>query len=201
MFTTTAPYLAVIDVDLQHDERLLPQMLAILKQGDTDIVVGSRYAPGGNSSAWDARSAQMSPLAMRLSRVLLPAGLTDPMSGFFMMRRSVLVGSVHRLFAIVFKILTDVFASFPQPLRYKELAYRFKVRRAGHSKLDSVSAWDYVMLLLDKLIGHWIALRFLAFSIAGAVGVAVHFAVLTAVFFRGCIGALWRVRPLRRCAQ
>ena len=182
MLATTAPYLAVIDADLQHDERLLPQMLDILKQGDTDIVVGSRYAPGGDIGDWDARRARMSRLAVRLSRVLVPAGLTDPMSGFFMMRRSVLVGSVHKLSAIGFKILTDVFASFPQPLRFKELAYRFRLRRAGQSKLDSVSAWDYVMLLLDKLTGHWIPVRFLAFSIVGAVGVAVHFAVLTLVF-------------------
>ncbi len=179
MLATTAPYLAVIDSDLQHDERLLPQMLDILRQGDSDIVVGSRYAPGGDIGDWDARRARMSRFAMRLSRVLVPAELTDPMSGFFMMRRSVLDGSVHRLSAIGFKILTDVFASFPQPLRFKELPYRFRVRRAGQSKLDSVTVWDYVMLLLDKMIGRWIPVRFLAFSIVGAMGVAVHFAVLT----------------------
>jgi len=67
-------------------------------------------------------------------------------------------------------------------LRFKELAYRFRARRAGESKLDSVSAWDYVMLLLDKLIGRWIPVRFLAFSIVGGMGVAVHFSVLTLVF-------------------
>src|SRR6202790_236763 len=182
MLATTAPYLAVIDADLQHDERLLPRMLDTLKQGDTDIVVGSRYAPGGDISDWDAQRARMSRLAVRLSRLLVPAELTDPMSGFFMMRRSVLDGSVYKLSAIGFKILTDVFASFPRPLRFKELAFRFRARRAGESKLDSVTAWDYVMLLLDKLIGRWIPVRFLAFSIVGAMGVAVHFAVLTLVF-------------------
>jgi dolichol-phosphate mannosyltransferase len=182
MLATTAPYIAVIDADLQHDERLLPQMLDVLKQDDTDIVIGSRYAPGGDVSGWDARRARISRIAVRLSRVLVPAELTDPMSGFFMMRRSVLDGSVHRLSAIGFKILTDVFASFPQPLRFKELAYRFSVRRAGESKLDSVTAWDYLMLLLDKLIGRWIPVRFLAFSIVGAMGIAVHFAVLSVIF-------------------
>jgi dolichol-phosphate mannosyltransferase len=182
MLATTASYLAVIDADLQHDERLLPQMLDMLKEGDTDIVVGSRYAPGGDISDWDARRARMSRLAMRLSRVLVPTALTDPMSGFFMMHRSVLDGAAHRLSAIGFKILADLFASFPRPLRFKELPYRFRIRRAGESKLDSVTAWDYVMLLLDKLMGQWIPVRFLAFSIVGAAGVAVHFAVLTLVF-------------------
>jgi dolichol-phosphate mannosyltransferase len=182
MLATTGPYLAVIDADMQHDERLLPQMLDTLKQGDTDIVIGSRYAPGGEIGDWDAGRARMSRIAVRLSRLVVPRELTDPMSGFFMMRRSVLDGSVRRLSAIGFKILTDVFASYPKPLRFEELAYRFRVRRAGLSKLDSVTAWDYAMLLLDKLIGHLIPVRFLAFSIVGAAGVAVHFAVLALVF-------------------
>jgi len=182
MLATTADYLAVIDADLQHDERLLPQMLDILKQGDADIVVGSRYAPGGDIGDWDARRARMSRLAVRFSRLVVPADLTDPMSGFFMMRRSVLDGTVRNLSAIGFKILTDLFASHRGPLRFTELAYRFRLRRAGESKLDSVTAWDYGMLLLDKLVGRWIPVRFLAFSIVGAAGVAVHFSVLTLVF-------------------
>jgi len=182
MLATTADYLAVIDADMQHDERLLPQMLDTLKQGDTDIVVGSRYAPGGDIADWDVRRARMSRLAVRLSRLVVPGDLRDPMSGFFMMRRSVLDGSVRGLSAIGFKILADLFASHDGALRFTELAYRFRARHAGESKLDSVTAWDYLMLLLDKLVGRWIPVRFLAFSIVGAVGVAVHFAVLTAVF-------------------
>jgi dolichol-phosphate mannosyltransferase len=144
--------------------------------------VGSRYAPGGDIGDWDARRARMSRLAVRLSRLVVPRELTDPMSGFFMMRRSVLDATVHKLSAIGFKILTDLFASHREPLRFKELAYRFRLRQAGESKLDSVSAWDYLMLLLDKLVGRWIPVRFLAFSIVGTAGVAVHFALLGLVF-------------------
>lgn len=179
MLATSAPYLAVIDADLQHDERLLPTMLDTLKQGEVEIVVASRYAPGGDIGDWNAARARISRLATRFSRVLVPKDLTDPMSGFFMMRRSVFTASLRSLSAIGFKILSDVFASSPQPLRFKELSYRFRLRNAGESKLDSVIAWDYAMLLLDKSLGRVIPVRFLAFSIVGTLGIAVHFVVLT----------------------
>jgi dolichol-phosphate mannosyltransferase len=181
MLASSAPYLAVIDGDMQHDESLLPQMLVILKAQEIDIVVGSRYAPGGDVSDWDVKRARLSRIAGRFSRVLVPAGLTDPMSGFFMVRRTAMMAAMRRLSAIGFKILADLFASSPQPLRYKELPYSFRPRRAGESKLDTLTAWDYLMLLLDKSVGHIIPVRFLAFCIVGGLGVGVHFAVLTSL--------------------
>ncbi len=182
MLSTSAPFLAVIDADLQHDERLLPRMLEALKIGDTDIVIGSRYAAGGDIGAWSERRARLSRLATRISRALVPAQLTDPMSGFFMMRREVFTAAQRRLSSLGFKILTDLFASSPRRLRFQELSYTFGARHAGVSKFDSASAWDYAMLVLDKLVGRWVPVRFLAFSIVGSLGVVVHFAVLWLLF-------------------
>jgi dolichol-phosphate mannosyltransferase len=90
---------------------------------------------------------------------LVPEDLTDPLSGFFTMRRSVFACTLRKLSGIGFKIFTDLFASFPQPLRFKELQYRFRHRHAGESKLDSVVAWKYMMLLLDKRIARCIPVR------------------------------------------
>jgi dolichol-phosphate mannosyltransferase len=181
MLSSSAPYLAVIDADLQHDEQLLARMLDVLKNEDIDIVVGSRYAPGGDISGWDAKRARMSRIASRLSRVLVPADLSDPMSGFFMMRRAVLESAAHELSAIGFKIMADLFASSKQKLRFRELPYRFRNRHAGESKLDSLTAWDYLMLLIDKMTGHLVPVRFVAFCLVGALGVGVHFAALALI--------------------
>jgi len=182
MLASSAPYLAVIDADLQHDERLLPEMLRVLREGETDIVIGSRYVNGGGIGQWDASRAALSRLATRMSRVVVRAQLTDPMSGFFMLRREVLTNSVRRLSAIGFKILLDLFASSPRALRFRELPYEFRARHSGESKLDSVAVWDYGMLLLDKLIGHVVPARFVAFSLVGGVGVVVHFLTLGTLF-------------------
>jgi dolichol-phosphate mannosyltransferase len=190
MLASSAPYLAVIDGDLQHDERLLPQMVAVLRQGDFDMVVGSRYAQGGGTGDWGAGRRRLSKFGTRLSRTLVPDTLTDPMSGFFMVRRPAFEAAVRKLSTIGTKILMDLFASSPQPLRFKELPYDFRLRQAGTSKLDSATAWEYAMLLLDKLFGHIVPVRFVAFCIVGALGVAVHFAILTLLFQFERIGFL-----------
>ena len=182
MLASSAPYMAVIDGDLQHDERLLPQMLAELKAENLDVVVGSRYSDGGGIGDWAVGRARMSRVAGRLSRTLVPEGLTDPMSGFFMVRRAAFNGALRHLSAIGWKILADLFASSQQPLRFKEWPYEFRPRHAGDSKLDSLTLWAYAMLLVDKTIGHIVPVRFVAFSVVGAMGVGVHFAVLTLLF-------------------
>lgn len=184
MLATTAPCLAVMDGDLQHDESLLPQMYATLLGEKLDLVVGSRYVSGGHHYGLNESRLDLSRLATRLSRPLIPPELTDPMSGFFMLRREVFQASMRRLSGIGFKILLDLFASSEQPLRFQELPYGFRRRTAGESKLDGHVLWDYGMLLLDKLFGRFVPVRFLSFVLVGGSGVFVHVAVL-ALLFRG----------------
>ena len=178
ILASSAPFCAVMDGDLQHDEKLLAKMLQTIKDEDLDIVSGSRYVEGGSLGDWDESRATISRLATRLSRTVLHADLTDPMSGFFMIRRSIFEKRMRNLSGIGFKILLDIFASSKDQLRYRELPYEFKSRQAGESKLDSQAAWEYFMLLLDKLIGHIVPVRFVAFTLVGGVGVIVHMLIV-----------------------
>jgi dolichol-phosphate mannosyltransferase len=182
MLASSAPYVAVMDGDGQHDETVLRRMLEILREGTADIVVGSRYVDGGGIGDWNASRAKMSRFATHLSRLVIKQDLSDPMSGFFALRLDVLNPAVRKLSNIGFKILVDLMASSPQPLRLKEVPYEFRNRTAGESKLDSQAMWDYLMLLLDKLVGHIVPVRFLAFALVGTIGVLLHFAVLTVLF-------------------
>jgi dolichol-phosphate mannosyltransferase len=182
MLASTAPYVAVMDADLQHDERLLPQMLEALKEGDLDIVVGSRHVEGGGMGDWAAERELASRFATWLSGLVLKADLKDPMSGFFMLRRELIDEVVHDLSAIGFKILLDIFVTAKRPLRFKELPYTFRNRYAGESKLDNVVVWQYIAMLLDKSVGRYVPVRFIAFAFIGGLGVFVHMAVLWLVF-------------------
>ena len=175
---TSAPYIAIMDADMQHDEKLLPQMLAILKSEPVDLVVGSRHVAGGGIGEWDAGRAKMSTVAARLSRIICKAEIADPMSGFFMLRREVLEAVLRRLSGQGFKILLDILASSPRPLRFRELPYEFRERQHGESKLDTRVAWEYMMLIADKLFGHIVPVRFALFAFVGGIGLFIHMAVL-----------------------
>src|SRR5215469_5139198 len=175
---TSAPYIAIMDADMQHDEKLLPRMLAILKSEPVDLVVGSRHVAGGGIGEWDAGRAKMSAVAARLSRVICKAEIADPMSGFFMLRREVLEAALRRLSGQGFKILLDILASSPRPLRFRELPYEFRERQHGESKLDTRVAWEYMMLIADKLFGHIVPVRFALFAFVGGIGLFIHMAVL-----------------------
>lgn len=178
MLASCAPCIAVMDGDLQHDERLLARMYETLNSEPLDVVIGSRHVEGGDAAAFSDDRAKKSELATRLSRMVVPETLLDPMSGFFMIRRDTFEACMRNLSGIGFKILMDLFASAPQPLRFKELPYSFGERHAGESKLDNQALWDYGMLLLDKLVGRWVPVRFVAFIAVGGIGVFVHMAML-----------------------
>lgn len=170
-----------MDADLQHDETQLPLMLKHLREGMADLVVGTRYTSGGSIGEWDSSRASMSRLATKLSRFICRQKVSDPMSGFFMLRREVLDDSVRGLSAIGFKVLLDIIASSPKPIRVIEVPYTFRNRFTGVSKLDSMALWEYGMLLADKMVGRYIPVRFLSFTLVGGLGVLVHFGVLTAL--------------------
>jgi dolichol-phosphate mannosyltransferase len=179
ILASTAPYVAVMDADLQHDEQLLPRMLeTLITEPHVDVVVGSRYVEHGSSATLSRERAFISALATRIARSILQVPLTDPMSGFFMVRREAFEGVVRRLSRIGFKILLDLLASSPRPLQVKEIPYHFRERHFGESKFDALIGWEYLMLLADKVIGHIIPVRFFVFALVGALGLVVHLAVL-----------------------
>jgi dolichol-phosphate mannosyltransferase len=178
MLASTAPYLAVMDGDLQHDETLLPRMLDKIKSDHLDIVIASRHVSDGSIGNFAASRVRISDFATRLSRIVVKAELSDPMSGFFMIERGAFTGAVRRLSGQGFKILLDLFASAPRPFVFAELPLKFRERLHGESKLDTLVAWEYFMLLLQKLIGPAVPVRFLLFSLIGGLGVGVHLATL-----------------------
>lgn len=178
--SSAAPVVAVIDADLQHDETALPRMLDAIRAG-ADLAVGSRYVVGGSSLEGLSPVRKWgSGLATALARRLLGVTLSDPMSGFFMIRRERFETVAPRLASDGFKILLDIVASSPEPLRTVEIPYDFRERFAGESKLDTLVTAEYLGLLFSRLSGGLLPVRFLMFAVIGGTGVFVHLATLLA---------------------
>jgi len=178
ILASSAPYAAVIDADLQHDETQLPKMLALLQGGEADLVVGSRYIAGGSAESFNKQRAGISALATEVAKRVLRVKIADPMSGFFMIRSDRFEQLAPLLSTQGFKILLDIVATARGELRIKEIPYTFGARLHGESKLDSTVALDFLGLVLAKLTGDVVSLRFLLFAMVGSTGLLVHLAAL-----------------------
>jgi dolichol-phosphate mannosyltransferase len=177
MLSSSAPFVAVMDADLQHDETVLPRMLAKLQTGDIDLVAATRYVAGGSAAVFSASRGKISHLATQMAQRILGTSLSDPMSGFFMMRRDAFDAAAPYLSPIGFKILLDI-ATAGKDLRIAEQPYQFRERRTGASKFDVQVGLDFLGLLLAKVSHGHLEPRFIFFAIVGAIGILVNLITL-----------------------
>ena len=159
---------------MQHDESKLPSMIKNLKKEKLDIVIGSRFTKGSIVRDFSSLRLLASKLSNYLARIITGVRLTDPMSGFFIMKRSAFDSAAQNLSGLGFKILLDIFASSKNSLKYKEIDYVFRKRNSGISKLDSLVIWEYLLLLWETRLGFIIPARFISFCFIGSIGLGVH---------------------------
>jgi dolichol-phosphate mannosyltransferase len=140
----TAPVVGVIDADLSHPPELLPRMLAVMQQFSADLVVGSRYIPGGGTRNWGKGRLIMSRVACAMARGLTP--VRDATSGFFLIRRELAQGV--RISAGGFKICLELLVR-GRPTSLVEVPYVFEGRTAGESKMNMKEALGYIEQLRE----------------------------------------------------
>jgi dolichol-phosphate mannosyltransferase len=185
MMATAAPYVAVMDADLQHDETVLPRLLERMKSERLDVVVASRNLEGGGMGEFSPQRVWLSNLGRRLSKLVCHCEVTDAMSGFFLVDRNYIRRVVHRLTGRGFKILVDLLASSSGQVRLGEVPYHFRNRQRGESKLDVNVELEYLYLLLDKVIGRFVPTRFVLFVLVGSLGLVVHLCILGLLYYTG----------------
>ena len=178
ILASSAPCVAVIDADLQHDETQLGKMLGLIERDEAELVVGSRYIEGGSADSFNRQRAGASQFATAVAKRALGVEIADPMSGFFMIRRDRFEQLAPQLSIQGFKILLDVVATAGGKLRTVEIPYTFSSRLHGESKLDSMVALDFLGLVLAKLTNDRVSLRFLLFAMVGSIGLIVHLVAL-----------------------
>ncbi len=175
--TARGKVLGVIDADLQHPPEVLLQLWGEMEQG-ADLAVASRHVEGGGVSEWSVIRRFLSRGAQMLGLMILPeviGRLSDPMSGYFMVRRDAIVG--RYLSPVGYKILIEVTGR--GAIRWiGEVGYVFRERQAGASKVTWKQYIEYIQHLLKLRFSLWPIKRFLRFGVVGFSGVFVDMIVL-----------------------
>jgi len=178
ILSSSSPYIAVMDADLQHDEKVLPLMLKRVQDGGIDLVAGTRYVEGGSAGNFSQKRGAISRAATRLTHRLVGTNLSDPMSGFFMMRREPFERIAPDLSPVGFKILLDIAITGGDRLAIAEQPYVFGTRFEGESKFNIQIGVEFLGLLLAKMTGDLVDPRFIFFAIVGSLGLVVHLVAL-----------------------
>jgi dolichol-phosphate mannosyltransferase len=187
ILSATTPLVAVIDADLQHDETKLAEMVARFRADpQLDLVIGSRHVDGGSiGEGFTATRARGSEIATRLAKRLLKIEASDPMSGFFMVRRESFNQVVTGLQTQGFKILADMLAAAKGRWKVAEVGYTFRDRRHGESKLDAAVTAEFLALLVARMTGGVLPIRLILFLSVGATGVIVQLAAMRLALLAG----------------
>jgi dolichol-phosphate mannosyltransferase len=168
-----AELICVMDADLQHDEAKIPEMLQ--KINEADIVVASRYSQEGEiDQSWSKIRKFISNAATFLSSFLLGKNkVSDPMSGFFLIKREILEKIEMQLKPEGFKILFDII-SCSKKFKIKEVSYSFKTRIYNQSKLNHSVLISFVELFITKFLLKLLPHKFALFCFVGTIGLIVN---------------------------
>lgn len=161
----------VMDADLQHDVTRVPQLVAALD--DAPLAVATRYAPGGGVGEWKRGRRVLSRAATVACNLVLGLAVSDPMSGFFAVRREEFGRISSRLNPRGYKILMELIAVM-RPSQVVEIPYVFAPRRCGESKLSPRVAWEFGFALIELLTRSMVSPRFLKYALVGLSGVFVY---------------------------
>ena len=172
----------VIDADFSHPVALIPEFFRRIREG-ADVVIGSRYTAGGGIGEWPLSRRIISLGATALGRILFPE-ITDPVSGFFAVRREVVEGAP--LQPRGYKILMEVLGK-GRWMRATEVPYTFENRKEGASKLRVATILDYAAQVAD-ISAHALSRRegaawrelsnILRFALVGISGIVVNMGIL-----------------------
>lgn len=177
----TGDVVAVMDGDLQHDESVLPEMYEKVANGDADIALASRFLleDGAAGLSSDTR-LKISNTGISLANRMFGLKLTDPLTGFFAMRREVVESALPNLSEIGFKVLLDLITAARPAPKVVEVPFLFRERQHGESKLDNRVMYDFFLFFIEKKIAPIIPLpaRFISFAMINAVGLVIHLLLL-----------------------
>ncbi len=179
IFAANASLVGVMDCDLQHDESKILEMLALFERNTSlDLVIGSRFTKDGEISkgAFSKIRELGSKIVTFAIKKLLNINSSDPLSGFFMVKKDSFLSNSKNLQTQGFKILADFLAIAGKNIEVQEIGYTFKNRVSGESKMSLLTALELISLVLSQVFGGKVSIRFILFCMVGVTGIFVQLA-------------------------
>ncbi len=186
IFASNASLVGVMDCDLQHDESKLLEMLALFKKNTSlDLVIGSRFTEDGEIShgAFSKVREVASKTITIIIKKLLYINSTDPLSGFFMVKKDSFLAHSKKLQTQGFKVLADFLAVSRHNIDVKEIGYKFKNRVLGESKMSLLTGLELISLVLSQIFGGKVSIKFILFCMVGVSGIFVQLATTGFLYF------------------
>ena len=178
LFSGASEYTCVMDADLQHPPEKVREMLEIAHRSDADVVVASRFAPGGSYAGLRSPLRQAVSVGSKyLAQIVFKEACktSDPLTGFFLVRNEAISGIQFR--PTGFKILLEILVCAPE-LKVVETPFDFRIRNAGVSKASMRQGLDYLTHIMSLFWYVPSAGRFWKFAVVGASGVLVNMVTL-----------------------
>jgi len=138
---STGETVVIMDSDFSHPPKIIPQLVEEIKTSKCDIVIASRFVPGGAINGWSTKRKLISKAGKEIAKAGLGVNESDPMSGFFAFKRKILDGI--KFDALGYKMLLEILVK-TKGAKVKEIPYTFTDRARGSSKLDSSTMFYYV---------------------------------------------------------
>ena len=197
---STGETIVIMDSDFSHPPKIIPQLIEEIKTSKCDIVIASRFVPGGAINGWSTKRKLISKTAKGIAKAGLGVNESDPMSGFFAFRRKILEGI--KFDAIGYKMLLEILVK-TKGAKVKEIPYTFTDRTHGSSKLDSSTMLDYIKSVwrlyryghTAKVSDARTSIRFISkagrFYTVGASGLLVNYVI--SLLFADAVMNFWYI--------
>lgn len=178
--------ICVMDGDGQHNPSDLIRMHKLILSKDLDLIIGSRFLTNNDVQGLSRKRFALSEFGNKVCNFFIKSSVSDPLSGFFLTKRSLLLNLRMSLYKDGFKILFDIMMLNPS-LKISEIQINFKERLAGESKLNISTFFSLIGQIVENISRGLISSSFLVFSLVGSLGVLIHLLALTILMKVGVV--------------
>jgi len=174
---SNSPLLIIMDGDGQHDPKNINDFLENQKSGDFDLIIGSRFLETNKTDSLSEARSGLSKTGIKITQRFIGNKFTDPLTGFFLVKKSSLSGLERKIYKDGFKILFDILM-LGKNLKSKEVQINFRNRAKGDSKLNFSTLAHLLGQIVENISRQMVPSTFFVFGVIGSLGVLVHFSVL-----------------------